>query len=173
MQGSSSIIKITIKQMKVIPMVTDAEVLKRWKYIAQDEEKLLIIIGGPGSGKSRLIRELTYQEGWKIVDAKELFDDEFLEVPRADRPEKAISLISAAIHRLNARVVMIDNVGFLFAPILNLNPVKMLKQLSCECPLIVSWRGHIEKDTLYFEHNGDPKYAKFKVENMNHVISLD
>jgi ABC-type histidine transport system ATPase subunit len=159
--------------MKVIPMVTDAEVLKRWKYIAQDEEKLLIIIGGPGSGKSRLIRELTYQEGWKIVDAKELFDDEFLEIPRADRPEQAISLISAAIHRLNARVVMIDNVGFLFAPILNLNPIKMLKHLSHECPLIVSWRGHIEKDTLYFEHNGDPKYAKFKVENKNHVISLD
>lgn len=38
-------------------MVTDADVLKRWKYIAQDDEKLLIIIGSPGSGKSQLIRE--------------------------------------------------------------------------------------------------------------------
>ena len=47
-------------------MVIDAEVLKRWKYIAQEDEKLLIIIGGPGSGKSQLIRDLTYQEGCKI-----------------------------------------------------------------------------------------------------------
>lgn len=95
-------------------MVTDAEVLKRWKYIAQEDEKLLILIGGPGSGKSRIIRDLTYQEGWKVCEARELFDDEFLEIPRADRPEKAIDLIANAIRRLNARVVMIDNVGFLF-----------------------------------------------------------
>ena len=48
-------------------MVTDADVLKRWKYIAQDDEKLLIIIGSPGSGKSQLIRELTYQDVGKFV----------------------------------------------------------------------------------------------------------
>ena len=124
-------------------MVTDADVLKRWKYIAQDDEKLLILIGGPGSGKSSLIRELTFQDGWKICEARELFDDEFLEIPRADRPDKAIALVSAAIHRLNARVVMIDNVEFLFAPILNLDPVAMLKKLSRECPIIVSWRGSL------------------------------
>lgn len=154
-------------------MVTDAEVLKRWKYIAQGDEKLLIITGGPGSGKSKLIRELTFQDGWKLCEAKDLFDDEFLEVPRADRPEKAISLISAAIHRLNARVVMIDNVEFLFAPILNLDPIEMLKQLSRECPIIVSWRGHLDGNTLYFEHYGDAKYAKFTIDDPNHVISLD
>lgn len=154
-------------------MVTDAEVLKRWKYIAQGDEKLLIITGGPGSGKSKLIRELTFQDGWKLCEAKDLFDDEFLEVPRADRPEKAISLIFAAIHRLNARVVMIDNVEFLFAPILNLDPIEMLKQLSRECPIIVSWRGHLDGNTLYFEHHGDAKYAKFTIDDPNHVISLD
>lgn len=154
-------------------MVTEADVLKRWKYIAQEEEKLLIITGGAGSGKSKLIRDLTYQDGWKIAEAKELFDDEFLEVPRADRPERAISLVSKAIHRLNARVVMIDNVGFLFAPILNLDPIEMLRKLSRECPLIVSWRGCLDGHTLYFEDHGDPKYAKFTIEDTNHVISLD
>ena len=64
--------------MKVIFMVTDADVLKRWKYIAQEDEKLLILICGPGSGKSKLIRELTFQDGWKICEARELFDDEHL-----------------------------------------------------------------------------------------------
>ena len=48
-------------------MVTDADVLKRWKYIAQDDEKLLILIGGPGSGKSSLIRELTSRMAGKSV----------------------------------------------------------------------------------------------------------
>lgn len=63
-------------------MVTDADVLKRWKYIAQDDEKLLILIGGPGSGKSRLIRELTFQDGWKICEARNSLMTNFWKSPR-------------------------------------------------------------------------------------------
>lgn len=68
---------------------------------------------------------------------------------------------------------MIDNVDFLFAPILNLDPVQLLSELSKEVPLIVGWRGSLEGNTLYFEHNGDPKYAKFTIADPNHVMSLD
>lgn len=78
-------------------MVTDAEVLKRWKYVAQEEEKILILIGGPGSGKSKVIRDLSEQDGWKICEARQLFDDEFLAIPRADRPERAVALIATAL----------------------------------------------------------------------------
>ena len=154
-------------------MVTDAEVLKRWKYVAQEEEKILILIGGPGSGKSKVIRDLSEQDGWKICEARQLFDDEFLAIPRADRPERAVALIATALERLHAKVVMIDNVEFLFAPILNLNPVHMLLKLSKKFPIIVSWRGTLDGNTLYFEHNGEPKYAKFTVADTNHVISMD
>lgn len=154
-------------------MVTDAEVLKRWKYVAQEEEKILILIGGPGSGKSKVIRDLSEQDGWKICEARQLFDDEFLTIPRADRPERAVALIATALERLHAKVVMIDNVEFLFAPILNLNPVHMLLELSKKFPIIVSWRGTLDGNTLYFEHNGEPKYAKFTVVDTNHVISMD
>ena len=53
-------------------MVTDADVLKRWKYIAQDDEKLLILIGGPGSGKSKLIRELSRTAGKSVKPGNSL-----------------------------------------------------------------------------------------------------
>ncbi|EGS32859.1 MULTISPECIES: BREX-3 system P-loop-containing protein BrxF [Megasphaera] len=154
-------------------MVTEADVLQRWKYIAQEKEKMLILIGGAGSGKSKVIRELSEQDGWKMCEARDMFDDEFLKIPRADRPERAVELISQALQRLHARVVLIDNVEFLFAPMLNLNPVHMLLELSKTFPIVVSWRGSLEGNTLYFEHNGEPKYAKFTVPNTNHVISMD
>ena len=108
-----------------------------------------------------------------MCEARDMFDDEFLKIPRADRPERAVELISQALQRLHARVVLIDNVEFLFAPMLNLNPVHMLMELSKTFPIVVSWRGSLEGNTLYFEHNGEPKYAKFTVPNTNHVISMD
>ena len=38
---------------------------ERWEQIQDDDERILFIVGGPGSGKSLLIRELSEQKGWK------------------------------------------------------------------------------------------------------------
>ena len=46
-------------------MVTVQDVRERWEQIQGDDERILFIVGGPGSGKSLLIRELSEQKGWK------------------------------------------------------------------------------------------------------------
>ena len=40
-------------------MVTVQDVKERWEKIQGDDERILFIVGGPGSGKSLLIRELS------------------------------------------------------------------------------------------------------------------
>ena len=42
-------------------MVTVQDVKERWEKIQGDDERILFIVGGPGSGKSLLIRELSEQ----------------------------------------------------------------------------------------------------------------
>lgn len=44
-------------------MVTVQDVRERWEQIQGDDERILFIVGGPGSGKSLLIRELSEQKG--------------------------------------------------------------------------------------------------------------
>ena len=39
-------------------MVTAQDIKERWESLQADEERILFIVGGPGSGKSKLIREL-------------------------------------------------------------------------------------------------------------------
>ena len=51
-------------------MVTAQDIKERWNSLQADEERILFIVGGPGSGKSKLIRELAEQDGWKYIEAK-------------------------------------------------------------------------------------------------------
>lgn len=153
-------------------MVTAEEIKQRWSEIQNDEEHILFIVGGPGSGKSKLIRELAEQDGWKYVEAKDLIEEEFLEVARDLRPEMAKDEITKVLRAYNSEVVMIDGVNVLFAPILNLKPMELLRTISKVYPIVVGWRGRLEGDKLYLEHNGDPNYYVHDIVYPNHVIEV-
>lgn len=154
-------------------MITVQDVQKRWEDIQNDDERILFIVGGPGSGKSMIMRELSEQNNWKYIEAKQLIDEEVLLVPREEREERVESLIRGALRRSDTPVVMIDGINLLFAPILNLEPLKILKKISTVFPLVVGWRGHLEGNQLYLEHNNKPNYAVVTVERPDHVITID
>ena len=105
-------------------MVTVQDVKERWEQIQNNDERILFIVGGPGSDKSLLIRELSEQKGWKYLEAKQLIEEEFLLVPRDERPQLAEEVIRRALSRSDTEVVLIDGSNLLFAPILNLNPLE-------------------------------------------------
>ena len=48
-------------------MVTVQDVRERWEKIQGDDERILFIVGGPGSGKSLLIRELSEQKRLEVL----------------------------------------------------------------------------------------------------------
>ncbi|MCF0158596.1 BREX-3 system P-loop-containing protein BrxF [Veillonella caviae] len=154
-------------------MVTVQDVKERWEQIQGDEERILFIVGGPGSGKSLLIRELAEQKGWKYLEAKQLIEEEFLLVPRDERPKLAEDVIRRALTRSDTEVVLLDGINVLFAPILNLEPLDILKTISKTYPIVVGWRGHLEGDQLYLEHNNNPKHAVVTISQPEHVIVID
>lgn len=153
-------------------MVTEQDVMKRWEEIQNDEEKILFIVGGPGSGKSKIMRILAEEKGWRYLEAKDLIDEEFLELARDTRPQMAKDVVCTALKSCHSEVVLIDSVEVLFAPILNIEPIALLKAISQVHPIMVGWRGHLDGNTLYLEHRNNPKFFSVEVENPNHVITV-
>ena len=135
-------------------MVTVQDVKERWEQIQNNDERILFIVGGPGSGKSLLIRELSEQKGWKYLEAKQLIEEEFLLVPRDERPQLAEEVIRRALSRSDTEVVLIDGINKTY-------------------PIVVGWRGHLEGDQLYLEHNNDPKHAVVTVTKPERVMVID
>lgn len=153
-------------------MVTEADVLAKWQQIQGDNETLLFLVGGAGSGKSKILRDLSEQDGWKLIEAKDLIDEEFLEYAREERPEKAPAAVSATLRACNGKVVLIDSVQVLFSPILNIPAFELLKRISTQFPLIVGWRGSFDGKQLHLEHCGNEKYASFDVEYPEHIMEV-
>lgn len=154
-------------------MVTAADVKARWQEVQDLEQKILFIVGGPGSGKSKLLRELELNEGWCYVEAKELLMEKLFEVEHDARTIEAKESFLDAFRALADKVVIIDSVEILFAPIFNLEPMQLLKDLSREYPIIVGWRGSFDGKTLALEHNSKKNYFSYEVEDPKHVIVLE
>ena len=82
-------------------------------------------------------------------------------------------MIRRALTRSDTEVVLLDGINVLFAPILNLEPLDILKTISKTYPIVVGWRGHLEGDQLYLEHNNNPKHAVVTISQPEHVIVID
>ncbi len=153
-------------------MVTEQDVIQRWEELADDEERILFIVGGAGSGKSKLIRDLSVREGWMKFNAKDLVEEDILLVPHTKRQAAVQENVCKILGTSKADVILLDDVEILFAPILCLDPVTLLKSISTKFPLVVGWKGRREDGYLFLEHNNNPDYYKHTIEHGQHVISV-
>ncbi|MCX7781287.1 MAG: BREX-3 system P-loop-containing protein BrxF [Negativicutes bacterium] len=116
-------------------------------------EKLVLIVGQPGSGKSKVLRELAEMRGWKYVHCKTLITEELLELVPRVRSQEAPRIMDKILGGYAADVCLIDGIELLFTPLLKLEPLLLLRQLSRKHTLVVAWPGRYEGEKLIFEYN--------------------
>ena len=154
-------------------MVTVADVKARVQEVQELPEKLLFVVGGAGSGKSKLLREVEQAEDYTYVEAKELLMEKLFEMENEERKVEAKESFVKAFKALAADVVILDGVEILFAPIFKLEPLEVLKKLSQDHTIIIGWRGSFDGKTLKLEHNSKENYFSFDIDDPKQVITLD
>lgn len=122
--------------------------------IKNSQDRLVILTGKPGSGKSKLMRELGAMKGWRYINCRDLVTAELLEhVPKA-RPQEAPAIMGGILGRAGAEVILLDNLQVLFTPILNLDPLELVRQLGRSFTLIVAWPGELAAGKLAYLEPG-------------------
>lgn len=154
-------------------MVTAEEVRACVAEVEQLEEKILFVVGGAGSGKSKVLRELEHSRGWSYVEAKELLMEKLFEVEHDARTVEAKDSFLQAFRAIEGDVVILDSVEILFAPIFRLEPMQLLRDLSRERVLVVGWRGVFDGTMLSLEHNSKKDYFTYEIQEPRHVLTLD
>ena len=122
-------------------------------------ECLVLLVGRPGSGKSKLLRDLATVRGWQYVNCRTLLTEAMLEMVPKVRAQEAPKLIMAALEALKPEVVVLDDMQVLFAPVLQVDPLHLLRQLSRKFSVVAAWPGEYDGSRLVVAASGpsEPK----------------
>lgn len=129
---------------------------KKIEELENAEHKLLLIIGQPGSGKSKLIRKYSEETGIPIIN----LDKIFMNTP----PEKMVNEMKQFLTTYHQKVLLIDNKKILYAKKSNIDLLAFLKELSENIIVIATWNGKIEDGQLFHFCNDAPEDLIYSVE---------
>ncbi len=129
--------------------------------LKKDNKKLLLVIGQPGSGKSKLLREYSEETGDPIVDVDKLF----AHVP-ADKILKEMKDFLANYHH---EVLLLDRKNLIINSSVDL--LEFLKELSKEVFIVTTWNGKVEDGQLFhFNKNNEDLIYSVDQDSFSYIL---
>ncbi|WP_278453313.1 BREX-3 system P-loop-containing protein BrxF [Thomasclavelia spiroformis] len=107
----------------------------------ENENKLILIVGLPGSGKSKLIHEYSKDSGIPILDL-----DNFLVTYNKD-------------------VLLLDNKTILYAKDSNIDMLSFLKNLAEKLIVVATWNGKVDNNKLIHIRSKLPTDLTYSLDN--------
>jgi predicted ATP-dependent serine protease len=142
------------------------ELVNRVDAVKDKKHHLVVVTGNPGSGKSQVLREVSAKKKWDYIDCRILVSEEIIELLPAMRAAKAPGIISDLLEKYDAPVLLLDRVQTFFTPVLQLNPLALLRSLSEKYTLVAAWPGYYKDGSLFFERVGEPEALRFDASDL-------
>lgn len=123
---------------------------------------LTLVVGPHGAGKTRLLRFLAQQKGYPLYPLSLDLSRVLRQVPPKQRTNQVSAALRENIIAFSASVLLVDRIELLFAPALQLDPLRLLRQMGRICPLIVAWPGSYENGCLTYAAPGHPEFRAYR-----------
>ena len=130
------------------------------RELSSASNKLLIVVGPPASGNSWLLRRVSSEFGWPVVNVGKEISQRLLSLTKRQMRIKAAEVIGDALDAGSHQGLCLDRTEVIFDPGLALSPVNLLLNLSRNRTLVVAWNGHFENGSLVYAYPEHPEYYK-------------
>lgn len=140
---------------------------QRVEDVATLNSKLILLIGPPRSGKTRLLNALGARRRLGVVNVGAALGRLLLEIPGSRRHAHAVESFKdvAAANAMDG-LVLLDNVELLFDRSLRLNPLDLLKRQAHVRRVVAAWPGELTGGRLTYATMGHPEYQDYGTDGL-------
>jgi hypothetical protein len=133
--------------------------------------RLVLLVGGAGSGKTALLRQLAADYGTSPINVNLALAGELLELSPRQRLLRLPEILARILDRaqppaspsslLQPTPLVLDNLELLFDQDLRQDPLRLLQGLARNRTLLASWHGTFSVGRLGYAEPGHPEYRAY------------
>ena len=131
------------------------------KKAKENENKLILIVGLPGSGKSKLIHEYSKDSGIPTLDLDTIFKN---------TNNNITEVMDNFLVTYNKDVLLLDNKKILYAKDSNINMLSFLKSLAEKIVVVATWNGKVDNNKLIHIRSKLPTDLTYLLDNEQFTI---
>ena len=135
-------------------------------------QKIALLVGRPGSGKTALLRTISQQMNIPLLNLGLDLSTKLLPLTVRERKLNASAIIADILDAQESPRLAVDNTEVVFDPSLMLHPLGLLQAISRTRLLVWSWNGSVEDGHVTYAYPGHPEYHRIPSEDMT-LIALE
>lgn len=129
--------------------------------------KLVLLIGEPGAGKSKLLRQLAERRTASVLNVGAALGRELLTVPSARRHLHVAEIFRGlADDAASQGILTVDNIELLFDRTLKLSPLDLLRRQAQSCRTIAVWPGGMRHNRLTYAETGHSEHQDYAIDGL-------
>ena len=133
------------------------DIYQKINELEDAKHKLLLIIGQPGSGKSKLVRNYSQETGIPIVNLDTIF---------ANTPsEQLMHEMKNFLSTYHQKDLILDNKKILYAKNSQIDLLAFLKEISEDIIVVATWNGKIEDGQVFHFRENAPEDLIYSVDS--------
>ena len=128
--------------------------------------RLLLLIGIARGTKMELLHELSDEIDAPITNINLELSRRMLELTQRERALRAQELMKEIVADVSGEIVILNRIELLFEPQLQLDPLKLLQDLSRNRTIVAVWSGSVKGNHLIYAEPGHPEYQRYPIHDL-------